>query len=118
MKSSGIIAAAAILALPSLAVAADQTAAMSAVEKGKVIAYDSNKGNCLACHMTGEGEFPGNYGPPLIQMKERYPDRAVLGKQVGDATAVNPKSIMPPFGKHGILNDSEIDQIVDYLYTL
>lgn len=32
-------------------------------------------------------------------MKERYPDRAVLRKQVWDASAINPKSIMPPFGK-------------------
>ncbi|UWX58484.1 sulfur oxidation c-type cytochrome SoxX [Chlorobaculum sp. MV4-Y] len=118
MKSSGIIAAAAILVLPSLGVAADQPA-QSTVERGKALALDSNKGNCIACHMMGgDGEFPGNFGPPLSQMKERYPDRAVLRKQVWDASAVNPKSIMPPFGKNGILNDSEIDGIVDYLYTL
>ncbi|TNJ36577.1 sulfur oxidation c-type cytochrome SoxX [Chlorobaculum thiosulfatiphilum] len=117
MKSSGIIAAAAILLLPSLGIAA-APAGESSVEKGKALALDTNKGNCIACHMMGDGEFPGNYGPPLIQMKERYPDRAALHKQIGDATIINPKSIMPPFGKHGILNVSEIDQIVDYLYTL
>ncbi|AAM72250.1 MAG TPA: sulfur oxidation c-type cytochrome SoxX [Chlorobaculum sp.] len=118
MKSSGIIAAAAVLLLPSLGKAAAPAAVDSSVEKGKALALDTNKGNCIACHMMGDGEFPGNYGPPLSQMKERYPDRAVLRKQVWDASAINPKSIMPPFGKNGILNDSEIDNIVDYLYTL
>jgi sulfur-oxidizing protein SoxX len=111
MKSSGIIAAAAILMLPSLGVAADQSAApqaapavVSPVAQGKAVATDRNKGNCLACHMMGDGEFPGNFGPPLSQMKERYPDRAVLRKQIWDATVKNPTSIMPPFGKHGIIN--------------
>jgi sulfur-oxidizing protein SoxX len=129
MKSSGIIAVAAILMLPLSGVAADNPASpaaaqaaakpvLSPVEKGKAIAFDTNKGNCLACYMTGDGEFPGNYGPPLIQMKERFPDKAVLRKQVWDATAINPKSIMPPLGKHGILTESEIDQVVEYLYTL
>jgi L-cysteine S-thiosulfotransferase len=122
MKSSGILAAAAILMLPSLGVAADQPAApqavVSPVAKGKAIATDRNKGNCLACHMMGDGEFPGNFGPPLSQMKERYPDRAVLRKQIWDATVKNPTSIMPPFGKHGIMSESELDQVVDYLYTL
>jgi sulfur-oxidizing protein SoxX len=117
MKSSGIIAAAAILMLPALGNAA-APAADASVEKGRALALDTNKGNCIACHMMGDGEFPGNYGPPLSQMKERYPDREVLRKQVEDATIINPKSIMPPFGKHGILSDSEIAQIIDYLYTL
>lgn len=118
MKSSGFIAAAAILLLPSLGIAADLPVAQSSVEKGRVLALDTNKGNCIACHMMGAGEFPGNYGPPLSQMKERYPQRALLHKQIGDATILNPKSIMPPFGKHGILSGTEIDQIIDYLYTL
>ncbi|NTU53592.1 MAG: sulfur oxidation c-type cytochrome SoxX [Chlorobiaceae bacterium] len=119
MKSSGIIAAAAILMLPSLGVAAESTATLpTAVEKGRALALDTNKGNCIACHMMGDGEFPGNFGPPLSQMKERYPERSVLRKQIGDATILNPKSIMPPFGKHGIISDTEIDQIIDYLYTL
>jgi L-cysteine S-thiosulfotransferase len=125
MKSSGIIAAAAILMLPSLGVAADQPTApkaapavVSPAAKGKAVATDRNKGNCLACHMMDDGEFPGNFGPPLSQMKERYPDRAVLRKQIWDATIKNPTSIMPPFGKHGIMSESELDQLLDYLYTL
>jgi sulfur-oxidizing protein SoxX len=129
MKSSGFIAVVAILLLPSLGVAEDKPAApvaipapakpvLSPAQKGKAIATDRNKGNCLACHMMGDGESPGNFGPPLSQMKERYPDKAVLRKQIWDATIKNPKSIMPPFGKHGIMSETEIDQVIDYLYTL
>lgn len=117
MKYSGIIAAAALLMLPSLGQAAG-TADQDALAKGKALAFDTGKGNCLACHMIADGEFPGNFGPPLIQMKERFPDKAVLREQIWDASARNPKSMMPPFGKNGILTGPEIDQIVDYLYTL
>lgn len=114
MHFSGIIAAVALLVLPSLG----QAASKADLEKGKELAYESSKGNCLACHMVADGEFPGNFGPPLIQMKERFPDRAVLREQIWDASVKNPRSMMPPFGKNGILSDKEVDQIVDYLYTL
>jgi len=111
---SAIVAAAALFVLPS----PGQAASKADLEKGKELAFESNKGNCLACHMIADGEFPGNFGPPMIQMKERFPDRAVLREQIWDASAKNPTSIMPPFGKNGILTDKEVDLIVDYLYTL
>jgi len=85
---------------------------------GKKIAFDRKKGNCLACHMMDDGDMPGNIGPPLIAMKARFPDRAVLKAQIWDATTKNVTSIMPPFGKHYILNDGEIEKLIDYLYTL
>jgi len=85
---------------------------------GKEIAFERSKGNCLACHAMDDGTMPGNIGPPLIVMKARFPDRAVLKAQVWDATVKNPISIMPPFGKHQILSDAEIEKILDYLYTL
>ena len=86
--------------------------------QGKKIAFDRKKGNCLACHAMDDGEMPGNIGPPLIIMKARFPDRAVLKAQIWDATAKNSISIMPPFGKHHILTDNEIEKLLDYLYTL
>jgi len=85
---------------------------------GKIIAFDRSKGNCLACHVIDDGQLPGNAGPPLMNIKQRYPDRKALRSQIWDATAKNPISIMPPFGRHRILSESEIDLIVDYLYTL
>jgi sulfur-oxidizing protein SoxX len=117
MKHTGIIALAGVILLPALGLAAGKPAA-GPVEKGRALAYDMNKGNCLACHMMADGESPGNFGPPMVQMKERYPDRALLRKQIWDATAANPRSVMPPFGKHGVLSEQELDEVVDYLYSL
>lgn len=87
---------------------------------GQEIAFDNRKGNCLACHaMPGtKGEMAGSIAPPLIAMKLRFPDRAKLRAQVWDATVANPQTSMPPMGKHKILSEEEIDQVVDFIYTL
>jgi len=86
--------------------------------KGKALAIARDKGNCLACHAIEDGELPGNLGPPLFAMKARFPDPDTIREQIRDATVRNPDSRMPPFGRHGILTDDEIDLIVTYLYTL
>jgi L-cysteine S-thiosulfotransferase len=86
---------------------------------GREIAHDVYKGNCLACH-----RIPGdpkavtlaNIGPPIVQMRERFPDRAQLRLQIWDPTRRNPLSVMPPFGKHGVLTEREIDLVLDYIY--
>ena len=98
--------------------AAPSAIAASAVENGKDVAFNRKKGNCLACHAMDDGTLPGNIGPPLISMKLRFPDRAKLRTQIWDATVNNPNTIMIPFGRNGVLSEAEIDQIVDYLYTL
>ncbi len=100
--------------LPAAVGAADA----DTIKKGKEVAYDRKKGNCLACHMMDDGVSPGDIGPPLIAMKARFPDRAKLRAQLWDPQASNPGTRMPPFGKHHILSEAEIDAIVDYLYTL
>lgn len=89
-----------------------------AVEKGKKLAFDRKKGNCLACHMIAGGEAAGNIAPPLIAMKARFPDKAVLRAQIWDATVKNPETSMPPFGKHRALTDKEVDLITEYIWTL
>ena len=53
-----------------------------------------------------------------MSMQLRFPDREALRQQIWDPTARNPNTMMPPFGKHEILSDEEIEAIVDYLYTL
>ena len=93
-------------------------AAESSTELGKRLAFERAKGNCLACHQIADGELPGNVGPPLLAMQQRYPDRAVLEQQICDATISNPDTRMPPFCRHGILTEEEVGLIVDYLYTL
>ena len=92
--------------------------AQSVVELGKALAFDRKKGNCLACHMMAGGELAGNIGPVLIAMKVRFPDKAVLRAQIWDATVENRGSVMPPFGRHRMLTDEEIDLITDYVHTL
>jgi sulfur-oxidizing protein SoxX len=92
--------------------------AMTVVEKGKEVAFNRSKGNCLACHAMDEGVLPGNIAPPLVSMKLRYPDKSKLHDQIWDATVANPNTIMPPFGRHQILTEEEIDEVVEYVYTL
>ncbi len=91
--------------------------AASALEQGKAIAFDRKKGNCLACHMIATGDLPGNVGPPLVAMSMRYPDKAKLRAQIWDSSAVNPMSTMPPFGKHRILSEDEIDLVTEFIYV-
>lgn len=88
------------------------------IQEGKKLTFDRKKGNCLACHMIDDGELAGNNGPPLIAMKARFPDRQVLFDKIWDPTENNANSFMPPFGKHGALTKSEINKIIEYLYTL
>jgi len=103
-----------LLLSPFSAASADETAAA----KGKAVAFDRKLGNCLACHAIDDGELAGNIGPPLVSMKLRFPDKSKLRAQVWDSTVNNPNSIMPPFGRHKILTKEQIDQVVDYIYTL
>ena len=95
-------------------VAAEATLA----ETGKAVAEDRTKGNCFACHDYPGAVLPGNVGPKLMNMKARFPDKAKLRAQIYDATKNNPNTIMPPFGKHRILTDKELDAVVEWILTL
>ena len=88
------------------------------IADGKQVAFDRKKGNCLACHMIAGGSLPGNIGPPLVAMKARFPDKAALRAQIWDPTAANPNTIMPPFGKHRILSEKEVDLVTEFIYSL
>lgn len=115
------IASAAAIALSALALVSGVAGAeetKSDAEAGKALALDRAKGNCIACHQIEGGEGPGNIGPPLIAMQARYPDPKVLRDQIWDSTVANPVSPMPPFGKHAILSEDEIDQVVVFVLTL
>ena len=88
------------------------------IEKGKEVAEDRKKGNCFTCHQYAGAVLPGNIGPPLVAMKARFPDKAKLRAQIWDATAANPNSSMPPFGKHGALTPEEVDAVTEWAYSL
>jgi sulfur-oxidizing protein SoxX len=100
------------------AIVADEELDLSSLEQGKELAFNRLKGNCLACHYVEGGELTGNYGPPLVAMKIRYPDREVLRAQIWDAAIKNPHTRMPPFGRNRILTDAEIDLVTDYIQSL
>ncbi len=109
-------------ALGAITLAGSALAADAAKDlTGKQLAFDKTKGNCLACHAmptVPDAVSPGDYGPPLIAMSARYPDKAKLRAQIWDSTAINPSSSMIPFGKHGVLTEAEIDKVTDFVYGL
>ena len=92
--------------------------AQSAAAEGQKIAFDRGKGNCLTCHDIKGGDLPGTIGPPLKDLKSKYPDRNELVAIVSDETKRNPQTVMPPFGRNRILTEKEIDAVVDFLQTL
>lgn len=112
--ASAVAAMLGVLTLSAPAVAADA----GTVAEGKKIVEDRKLGNCLACHQIEGANMPGNIGPPLVGMQARFPDKAKLRAQIWDSTKANPNTMMPPFGKHAILTDDQINKVLEYIYTL
>ncbi|HKM65099.1 MAG TPA: sulfur oxidation c-type cytochrome SoxX [Acidisphaera sp.] len=109
-----IAALGAVAALTPLRLGAQQAATMP----GQELAFDRSKGNCLACHAMQGSDVPSTVGPELNDMKARFPDRRDLVAILYDEQTRNPLTVMPPFGRNMILTQKEIEQIVDFLYTL
>ena len=107
-----------VLVLAVVAAAAPRASGQPPVSEGQKLAFDRGKGNCLTCHEIKGGELPGTIGPPLKDIKSRYPDRADLVAILNDETRRNPATMMPPFGRNRILTEQEIERIVDFLETL
>jgi L-cysteine S-thiosulfotransferase len=120
-RAAAIFAGAALVVLPLVGlagVAAAQPAQPAAVAMpGEALAFDRSKGNCLTCHEIKGGDAPGNVGPPLFDMKSRFPDRNELTAIIFDETKRNPQTVMPPFGRNLILTKQEIQSVIDFLYT-
>lgn len=114
IPASAVAAVLAILVGTPVAAATEE----SSTAEGKAIAFDRKKGNCLACHSIMGGELPGDIGPPLVAIQARFPDKAQLRAQIWDATAKNPNTPMPPFGRYEILTEEEIDKVVEFINNL
>lgn len=101
------------LAIPVLVRAGDET-------NGRKLAISQPVGNCVACHVLPDVDLPGDVGPNLIESMNGYTekDRATVRQWVWDPTTFNPDTIMPPYGKNKLLTEKEIDDIVEYLYSL
>jgi len=99
--------------MPQVVIADEALAA-----EGKKIAENRKKGNCFTCHDYEGAHLAGNIAPPFVSMKNRFPEKAKLRAQIWDSTAANPATMMPPFGKHEILSEKEIDAITEWVYSL
>ena len=79
----------------------------------------STAARAIACTATRSkaATDSGNVGPPLVDMKARFPDRKDVVAIISDETKRNPQTVMPPFGRNLILTEQEIEAIVDFLYT-
>ncbi|HJP07425.1 MAG: sulfur oxidation c-type cytochrome SoxX [Acidiferrobacteraceae bacterium] len=92
--------------------------------KGWCAAINRKGGNCLACHQAMVNPWPegfpqgGNIGPPLVAMASRFPNREDLRAQIWDPTVKNPQTSMPPFGRHKLISEQDIDNIVDWLLSI
>ncbi len=100
--------------------------------KGREVAINRKKGNCLACHIMPipEQSFHGEIGPDLNGIAGRY-NEGELRLRVVDSKVLNPDTIMPAYyrsdGFHRVLKDfqgktllsaQEVEDIIAYLQTL
>lgn len=79
------------------------------------------KGYCTACHQVPAGAGPASradLGPALSGERMRALGRARIREIIEDPTRANPETMMPPYGRHRILDTAEIQRIVEYLHAL
>jgi L-cysteine S-thiosulfotransferase len=88
-------------------------------EKGKALVGDRKRGgSCYACHIFPGADLPGNVGPSLASIGgASRPDEYLLN-YIYDPRTMNPTSVMPPWGTHGVFTREEIIDIIAYLKTL
>ena len=87
---------------------------------GEAAALDPARGNCNACHQlpnTPKATGKSKLSTPLRDMRKRFSDTNKLRALIWDATQSYPQTIMPPYGKHRILSEVEIDDLTAWLLT-
>ena len=88
---------------------------------GREVAQGQERGNCLACHRMPadpRAVTEANLGPVLRDIRTRFPDRQRLRAQIWDAAVNNPDTLMPRYGRHRILTETEIDAVTDFVFGL
>lgn len=89
--------------------------------EGRALFTDPGKGNCIACHQVPAGAGPqvrADVGPRLDGARLKGWDRARLRDLLHDPTRANPDTVMPPYGRHRLLDDREIERLIDFLHAL
>jgi sulfur-oxidizing protein SoxX len=107
--------------LAGLVLAALPPAVSAQRDAGLELFIRPDKGFCIACHQVPAAAGPqtrSNLGPALDGTRMRAIGRAGLRELLRDPTRANPDSVMPPFGKHRILDEREIDRVTEYLLAL
>jgi L-cysteine S-thiosulfotransferase len=109
-------------AAPVLGQDATPHAAKPDITRGWAAVNQQRLGNCMACHSMPDAQgrkagLQSTFAPPLDGVGSRY-DTATLRQWVADARRINPDTLMPPFGSHGILSEAQIDDVVAVLLTL
>jgi len=102
--------------------------------RGRAIATDARKGNCILCHAMPVAELSsdafGNIGPSLGGVGSRL-DPPQLRQRIVDPRVLSPNTVMPPYfvtagltrvqtayvGKT-ILSAQEVEDLVAYLASL
>jgi len=80
-----------------------------------------DKGHCIACHQLPAGAGPASrsdLGPVLEGPRMRSLGKRALRELIADPTRANPDTVMPPYGKHHLLDAAEIDRLVEFLHAL
>lgn len=86
--------------------------------RGKKLAFNKKKGNCVACHqLPGKTQF-GTGGPPLVNYSKFGRDDLWTYQQVFDARVHNPVTTMPPYGSNKYLSEQELLDLVAYLKSI
>jgi sulfur-oxidizing protein SoxX len=102
-------------------------------ERGRAIATDGNRGNCVACHNMpfADVEAYGTIGPSLEGIGGRYPE-GYIRLRVVDTKSFNPASIMPgyyrdpakihrpakPLAGRTFLTAQQVEDVIAFLMTM
>ena len=104
--------------------------------EGLRIMADRTTGNCVSCHevpawrdnnqSVNRLTLQGNFGPSLEGVGARY-SKEQMRQWIVDARAINPHTLMPPYGtteglnlparSQNLLTQKQIDAVVDTLAT-
>lgn len=100
--------------------------------RGRKVAINRKKGNCLGCHKMPipEEQFHGEVGPDLAGVGSRYKE-GELRLQVVDSKVINPETIMPAFYRNSgfhrvmkkfqgktVISAQDVEDVVAYMMTL
>jgi L-cysteine S-thiosulfotransferase len=107
--------------LVAAAAALSAGGAWAQASQGRELFIRPDKGNCIACHQVPEGSGPAvrsDAGPRLDAARLKGWDRERLRGLLEDPMRANPGTVMPPYGRHRLLESREIERVIDYLHAL